>query len=76
VDHLGLSPAICYRHAFFGATMKRKYGAALARETEAEKAQRLRAREMRDNSHNYGSDSRKGAVSRGKKRGRAYRAGG
>jgi hypothetical protein len=56
--------------------MKRKYGAALARETEAEKSQRLRAKEMRDNRHNYGSESRKGAVSRGKKRGRAYRAGG
>jgi hypothetical protein len=56
--------------------MKRKYGAALARETEAEKNQRLRAKEMGDNSNNYGSLSRKGAVSRGKKRGRAYRAGG
>jgi hypothetical protein len=56
--------------------MKRKYGAALARETEAERMQRLRAKEMGDNRHNYGSESRKGAVSRGKKRGRAYRAGG
>jgi hypothetical protein len=56
--------------------MKRKYGAALARETEAEKGQRLRAMEMRDNGNNYGSLSRKGAISRGKKRGRAYRAGG
>ncbi len=55
--------------------MKRKYGAALARETEAEKGQRLRAKEMRDNSNNYGSISRKGAISRGKKRGKAYRAG-
>lgn len=56
--------------------MKRKYGSALARESEAEKAQRLRAKEMRDNSNNYGSASRKGAISRGKKRGKAYRAGG
>ena len=40
--------------------MKRKYGAALSRETEAEKAQRLRAKEMGDNSNNYGSLSRKG----------------
>jgi hypothetical protein len=56
--------------------MKRKYGAALSRETEAEKNQRLRAKEMHDNSNNYGSLSRKGAISRGKKRGRAYRAGG
>jgi hypothetical protein len=55
--------------------MKRKYGSALGRESEAEKAQRLRAKEMRDNSHNYGSVSRKGAISRGKKRGKAYRAG-
>jgi hypothetical protein len=30
---------------------------------------------MGDNSHNYGSASRKGAISRGKKRGKAYRAG-
>src|SRR4051794_6878350 len=58
------------------AKMKRKYGSALARESEAEKAQRLRAKEMRDNQHNYGSASRKGAISRGKKRGKAYRAGG
>ena len=56
--------------------MKRKYGAALSRETEAEKAQRLRAKEMSDNSNNYGSLSRKGAISRGKNRGKAYRAGG
>lgn len=56
--------------------MKRKYGAAQARETEAEKAQRLRAQQMRDNRHNYGSKSRMGAISRGKKRSRAYRAGG
>jgi len=38
--------------------MKRKYGAALARESEAEKGQRLRAKEMADNSNNYGSSSR------------------
>ena len=55
--------------------MKRKYGSALSRESEAEKAQRLRAKEMGDNTHNYGSVSRKGAISRGKKRGKAYRAG-
>jgi hypothetical protein len=56
--------------------MKRKYGSALSRESEAEKMQRLRAKEMRDNTHNYGSASRKGAVSRGKKRSKAYRTGG
>jgi hypothetical protein len=55
--------------------MKRKYGAALARETLAEKQMRERAKEMGDNSNNYGSISRKGAISRGKLRGRAYRAG-
>jgi hypothetical protein len=56
--------------------MKRKYGSALSRESEAEKAQRLRAKEMRDNSYNYGSQSRKGSPTRGKRRGRAYRVGG
>jgi hypothetical protein len=55
--------------------MKRKYGAALKNETEAEKQMRLRAKEMGSNAHNYGSSSRKGAVGRGKKRGKAYRAG-
>jgi hypothetical protein len=55
--------------------MKRKYGAAKARETLAEKMMREAAQAMRDNSHNYGSTSRKGAISRGKLRGRAYRAG-
>jgi len=39
--------------------------------------QRMReaAKMMGDNSHNYGSDSRKGAISRGKMRSRADRAG-
>jgi hypothetical protein len=56
--------------------MKRKYGAAKSRETIAETRMREVAKEMGDNSHNYGSISRKGAISRGKLRGRAYRAGG
>lgn len=56
--------------------MKRKYGAELARETEAEKMQRLRAKELGDNRHNFGSLSRKGAPTRGKNRSRAARAGG
>lgn len=51
--------------------MKRKYGAALSRETEAEKGQRLRAKEMRDNSQNYGSAGHKGSPTRGKKRSRS-----
>jgi hypothetical protein len=53
--------------------MKRKYGAARARESVAEKMMREAAQQMHDNSHNYGSISRKGAVSRGKVRSRAQR---
>jgi hypothetical protein len=53
--------------------MKRKYGAALARESLAEKMMREAAKAMKDNAHNYGSESRKGAISRGKKRSRSYR---
>ena len=53
--------------------MKRKYGSALQRESVAEKMMREAASQMRDNSHNYGSVSRKGAVSRGKVRSRAQR---
>ncbi len=49
--------------------MKRKYGAALKRETIAEKQMRERAKEMQDNRYNYGSKTKKGAVSRGKNRG-------
>jgi hypothetical protein len=55
--------------------MKRKYGAALARETIAEQGMRERAKEMGDNGFNFGSASRKGSITRGKKRSRAYRAG-
>ena len=55
--------------------MKRKYGAALARETLAEKNMRERAKEMGDNRYNYGSDSKKGSPTRGKRRGRAYVSG-
>lgn len=53
--------------------MKRKYGAALQRESLAEKMMREAAAQMHDNSHNYGSTSRKGSVSRGKVRSRAQR---
>jgi hypothetical protein len=56
--------------------MKRKYGAAKARETLAEKMMREAAKAMGDNTHNYGSASRKGAIGRGKLRSRAARAGG
>ena len=53
--------------------MKRKYGAALARETIAEQGMRLRAQEMHDNSYNFGSLARKGSTTRGKRRGRAFK---
>ena len=53
--------------------MKRKYGAALARETLAEQQMRERAAEMKDNSHNFGSQSKMGAPTRGKRRGRAFK---
>jgi hypothetical protein len=56
--------------------MKRKYGAARSRETIAEQQMREAAQQMRDNRHNYGSTSRMGAISRGKVRSRAARAGG
>ena len=55
--------------------MKRKYGAALARETIAEKGMREAAKAAGNNKFNFGSISRKSAISRGKLRGRAYRAG-
>lgn len=50
--------------------MKRKYGAAQSRETIAEQRMREAAKEMQDNRHNFGSASRKGAISRGKVRSR------
>jgi len=53
--------------------MKRKYGAALARESIAEKNMRERAKEMGDNSFNFGSLANKGSNTRGKRRGRAYK---
>jgi len=55
--------------------MKRKYGAALKRESLAEKRMREAAKAAGDNSFNYGSALRKGAVSRGKNRSRAALAG-
>ena len=53
--------------------MKRKYGAALKRETIAEKGMREAAAAMHDNRYNFGSKASKGAVARGKKRGRAFK---
>ena len=55
--------------------MKRKYGAAKSRETIAEQRMREAAKQMGDNSHNFGSASRKGAITRGKIRSRAQRRG-
>ncbi len=51
--------------------MKRKYGAARSRETLAEQRMREAAAQMHDNRHNFGSQSRKGAVTRGKMRSRS-----
>jgi hypothetical protein len=53
--------------------MKRKYGAALARETLAEQKMRERAAEMKDNSANFGTKSAMGSPTRGKRRGRAFK---
>ena len=51
--------------------MKRKYGAALARETEAERLMRERAAAMRDNRYNFGTTAKMGSPTRGKRRSRA-----
>ena len=53
--------------------MKRKYGAARARETLAEQQMRERAAEMQDNSYNFGTGVKKGSPTRGKRRGRAFK---
>lgn len=53
--------------------MKRKYGAALKRETLAEQGMRQRAQEMNDNSYNFGSKNKMGSTARGKNRGRALK---
>ena len=53
--------------------MKRKYGAALKRETVAEQQMRKRAGEMKDNRYNFGTKAAKGSPVRGKRRGRAYK---
>jgi hypothetical protein len=53
--------------------MKRKYGAARANESLAEQRMREAAKDMSDNSHNYGSKLNSGSPTRGKRRGRIYR---
>jgi hypothetical protein len=55
--------------------MKKKYGATLKNESIADQRMRERAREAGDNSFNFGSQLRKGAIARGKHRGRADQAG-
>jgi len=51
--------------------MKRKYGATLKNESIAEQKMRERAKESGNNSFNFGSELRKGAIGRGKHRGRS-----
>ena len=53
--------------------MKRKYGAALARESIAEENMRKAAQSKKDNRFNYGSKATKGAPTRGKRRGLAFK---
>ena len=53
--------------------MKRKYGAALKRETVAEQQMRKRAEEMKDNRYNFGTKAAAGSPVRGKRRGRAFK---
>ena len=55
--------------------MKKKYGAALARETIAEENMRKAAQAMQDNRFNFGTKTKKGSASRGKRRGMAFKAG-
>jgi hypothetical protein len=53
--------------------MKRKYGAARARETLAEQRMREAAQARHDNRFNFGTAAKKGSPVRGKRRGRAYK---
>jgi hypothetical protein len=53
--------------------MKRKYGAALKRETIAEEMMRKAAAERHDNRFSYGSKANKGSPTRGKRRGTAFK---
>ncbi len=54
--------------------MKRKYGSALKNESIAEQRMRESTKAAGDNSFNFGSELRKGAIARGKHRGRADQA--
>ena len=55
--------------------MKRKYGSSLKNESIAEQRMRESAKAAGDNRFNFGSELRKGAIARGKHRGRADQAG-
>jgi hypothetical protein len=55
--------------------MKKKYGAGLARETIAQQMMREAAHAMKDNSFNFGTKASKGSAARGKRRGKAFKAG-
>jgi hypothetical protein len=54
--------------------MKRKYGAALKRETIAEENMRKAAQAAHNNLLSFGTKSRKGSATRGKRRGLAFKA--
>lgn len=55
--------------------MKRKYGAALARESLAVERMRKAAQAKKDNRFNFGTKSKMGSAARGKRRGIAFKAG-
>jgi len=55
--------------------MKRKYGAALKRETIAQELMRKAAQARKDNRFNFGTKANKGSATRGKRRGRAFKPG-
>lgn len=55
--------------------MKRKYGAALKRETLAEQMMREAAQKKKTGRFNFGTKTKKGSATRGKRRGLAFKAG-
>jgi hypothetical protein len=55
--------------------MKRKYGAGLKRETLAEEMMRKAAQAKKTGRYNFGTKTKKGSATRGKRRGLAFKAG-
>jgi hypothetical protein len=55
--------------------MKRKYGAAQKRETLAEEMMRKAAEAKKTGRFNFGTKTKKGSATRGKRRGLAFKAG-